>query len=75
MKAEIKLFLYFFSVRFLKYLCNPDNQQDFIDKIQKCWQRRRTIKEQLDHKIPSIKEQARRNFSQIKEALEHMGIG
>lgn len=51
------------------FLSDPSKDNDLIDKIGKCWDLRKEIKETLDKRIPVVQEMARENFRLLKDML------
>jgi len=52
-----------------EYVSDPAKESDLINKIEKCWSLRKEIKEDLEKRIPIVKEMARDNFRLVKELV------
>ncbi|MDD2476908.1 MAG: polysaccharide pyruvyl transferase family protein [Dysgonamonadaceae bacterium] len=54
-----------------EFLSDPADLEDFLNKIQNCWDSREMIKDMLEKEIPHVKEQARQNFKLVKECVDN----
>ena len=52
------------------YVADPSNGDDLKKKIMNCWNNRQQYKELLRINIPKVKEQARKNFTLLKELFD-----
>jgi len=50
-----------------EYVADPDDKNDILLKIEKCWNNRKTYHEQLKIKIPQTQEKAKMNFKMLKK--------
>ena len=53
-----------------EFLSDPAKADDLIDKIKKCWNSRRGIRERLDERIPVVKNMARVNFELVRDFIK-----
>ena len=52
-----------------KYLCNPRDSQDMINKVEGLWNNKEVVKKHLEKKIPEVKQLAKLNFELIKKVI------
>lgn len=50
-----------------KYVCDPSKESDLINKIKDCWENKESVKQDLEKRIPIVKELAKENFRLIKK--------
>lgn len=51
----------------LKYVADPANSNDILEKMQNCWKTRLATTEQLKINLVEVKAKAKKNFSVLKE--------
>lgn len=49
----------------------PDQESDLINKIDKCWNNRDSVKSELENRIPEVKKMAKDNFALIKNYIKN----
>lgn len=50
----------------LKYVAEPELENDILNKIEDCWQNRDKVKKELEINIPQVQERSKKNFSLLK---------
>jgi colanic acid/amylovoran biosynthesis protein len=57
-----------------EYLVDPNQKDNLIKKMEKCFNNRFEIKKHLEKRIPIVKQLAKENFIEIKNSLMKLGV-